>query len=736
MITTYSGRATTRSDVRCRQNEHAIIYTTPLPPKPLRGEDRLRQSIGAEAEGQAQCFSPCTRLNYGQEYDVAHTEHVCALAHVLKRDLSVFRADYLKVQGRVEGPSITSDEPLRSFSPSYDDSVDAIAIDPSDNLPLAREDEEANALQIWDQHNSTPEALHLPLTSEADQNNTTQIVNELEEDGGTADVDDRGSPDNLNLDTPQGHIESAEQDTPPLLERNEDEGVSELHNLAPEDPAEQHGISVVDDTDLVAIESPVTSKDVDVSTVDEKYPLDQGADPGLDSLTLDVSGTEDLDDPVYHHDRSSNPSSGPCDLDYNLDGPVEQVGFIQDGANAEVNSMCRTPDEAEDIEPSEPFIQASSHSPLRDQSLSKPLEAGHQTIIESLYRIKTQSTPSASPGTHTHPRPDLWTEWFQLAPHEIRACPHGNYTTPEGRESFHTTTTEEKSEGSLSPELADLSASIELTASYHTSATGVETDPASKVHGEMHEYEVTASESGSPTTAHDVSADSFSLDSNEQGLNAPELAREVTDSSSSSAAEFEKEVYFYSAGRADKTLLYALLDTGADRNFIRLDKAEAAGLELRPCTHLNFWAGDGSVVRPKYIARGARWRFVHKGGGIIWTDEFVVLEHMPRDVILGNGVIVKRSFLLSNETLCVLGLQALTLTKEERRKREEEERRKRLSDQERIKQQNLETRQQIIEKRQKKKLLQPKPEDNKDTEDEWYDCEEDSSIVATVGSRP
>ncbi|KKY28724.1 putative peptidase aspartic [Diplodia seriata] len=211
---------------------------------------------------------------------------------------------------------------------------------------------------------------------------------------------------------------------------------------------------------------------------------------------------------------------------------------------------------------------------------------------------------------------------------------------------------------------------------------------------------------------------------------------EVTDSSSSSAAEFEKEVYFYSAGRADKTLLYALLDTGADRNFIRLDKAEAAGLELRPCTHLNFWAGDGSVVRPKYIARGARWRFVHKGGGIIWTDEFVVLEHMPRDVILGNGVIVKRSFLLSNETLCVLGLQALTLTKEERRKREEEERRKRLSDQERIKQQNLETRQQIIEKRQKKKLLQPKPEDNKDTEDEWYDCEEDSSIVATVGSRP
>ncbi|KAL1648783.1 hypothetical protein SLS58_001962 [Diplodia intermedia] len=463
-------------------------------------------------------------------------------------------ATQLRSRGRVEGPSITSVEPLRSFSPSHDDSVDAIAIDPSDDLSLTREDEATNALQFLDQHNSTPETLHLPLTGEADQNNITQIVNQLEEDGGTVDVGDRGSPDNLNLDSPQGHIESAEQDTPPLLERNEDEGESGLHNLAPEDPAEQQGIPVVDETELVAIESPVTSKDVDVSTVDEKYPLDHGADPGLDNLILDVSGTEDLDDPVYHHDRSSNQSSDPCELDYNLDGPVEQIGLIQDEANAEVDSMCQ---------------------------------------------------PS-----------------------------------------------------------------------------------------------------------------------------------EVTDSSSSSAAEFEKEVYFYSAGRADKTLLYALLDTGADRNFIRLDKAEAAGLELRPCAHLNFWAGDGSVVRPKYVARGARWRFVHKGGGIIWTDEFVVLEHMPRDVILGNGVIVKRSFLLSNETLCVLGLQALTLTKEERRKREEEEKRKRLSDQERIKQQNLETRQQIIEKRQKKKLLQPKPEDNKDTEDEWYDCEEDSSIVATVGSRP
>ncbi|KAF4542837.1 Peptidase aspartic protein [Lasiodiplodia theobromae] len=199
----------------------------------------------------------------------------------------------------------------------------------------------------------------------------------------------------------------------------------------------------------------------------------------------------------------------------------------------------------------------------------------------------------------------------------------------------------------------------------------------------------------------------------------------------SSTSQLEKEVYFYNA-HSDKTPLRALLDTSADRNFIRLDRALEAGLELRLCTHLNFWAGDGSIVKPKYIANG-RWRFnarKGKGGGFIWTDEFVVLENMPRDVILGAEVVVERAFLLPNETLRALGLSALALTKEQRKLREEEEKRKRLK-------QSLETRRQALERKARRNLLRPKHKNVvENEEDEWYDCEEDdSSVAATVGSR-
>ncbi|OJD31486.1 peptidoglycan-binding protein [Diplodia corticola] len=982
MIKTYSGQATTRPDVRDRQNEHAVIYTMAQPPKPLRGEDKLRRPIGARAERQAQPFSTKTRLNYGQECDVPHTEPVCPLGQVLERDLSTLVADYLKVQ-RLKERRVISLASLPSFTPpaslSHDDSTGAMANGPQINLLPGPEGEADNALQLLDQHDGTPEALDCPSAGETDQNGTTQNIGQLEEPCDAVDIIDSLPFDNLKLDDPEGQAEPAERHGPPLSESNGNEGDSGLHILPLEDPADtqqeeisvingvdiaeiptiivegpaeprQQGSPVTNETELAETEFPAIREDPDVPIIEDRHPLDSGADLCLDDgriSTSDIPGTEDTDGAVSHHHGSSSSSPGTCEGDGNLDEPVEQIDSTQGEAGKVTDCTYRILDEAEDPEPPEPSEQTSLQNPLNYGPDPEPLDTGPETAVESPYSIEPQPTPSVSF--------DWWGDWFQLAPYEIKASVCSYDTTPECCGSTHTTTTEDKSERSLSPEVADLNESPGLTASHHTSATGLDTNAASETCEETHENEPTVCGDLPPTASQDTSAELPLPASNEQCLNAlnpvesspiapqpslpsapisplstashsilnlppspapsPKLSpiptpprscppepdpvpprrrtqrvrfqedeqgsytpqsrqssprrqprypfpppqqyyapaqpafampgtfsdapgpsmhggywsshgiyqqappfypaaphpaylahqgptpnsyasnsyhstystrcdhyrqqqhqqqqqqkqqhdhhlaveqhrpaspgpSEVTDSSSSSAAELEKGVYFYSAGggggrRGDKkTLLYALLDVSADCNFIRLDQALEAGLELRPCTHLSFWAGEGSsvVVRPKYIASGARWRFVDNrggggGGAIIWTDEFVVLEHMPRhDVIFGKQIIVKRASLLSDETLCVLGLEALTPTKEERKIKEDEERRKRLSNQERIKQQHLETRQQIIEKRQRKKLMQPRPESNKEPEDdEWYDCDEDSSVVATVGSRP
>lgn len=1036
MIKTYQGRATTRSDVRGKQHEHAIIYTVAQPPRPLRGEERLRQPIGARADKLAQPFSPKTRLNYGQEFEVAHSQPVCPLGHVLERDLSFFVEEYLKVQGKPAErklPTSPRPRPAPPVEQSHDMSVDTVVTDPPDVLPpdpREEADKALNALKVLPfldeasavsdpsgatgpsdvtetavatepvittespgaiESSSTPEPIYRPATVESDEEGPALIADNQMERPDAGDIKNESSNGNREPDSPHQQTGSVEDKPPLLIEWHEEGDESHHHTAAQEEPTAQESLPVTTEITPAEPEPPDTNKAAEVSALEKDNPDNEaGQDQNNKlNLSLDSSGQKDLDDPVDLLDELPDLSPAPCEPDPTLDVFAFQVDSLLEEVNRFANYVYPTVEDAEDSELAELTREATPIDLSNYQSTPEPFEVLYESINESTYSIETESTPSVSPVVDL--KPDWLDDWLQLTPHEIRACVCGRGTTPERSESVHTIATDDKSEGPLTPESTDLNTSTGPTSSYHTPAAEFEIVSANEACEETDKIEVAASDILSPS-APDRSATPFNSNSNEQVVHAHELGRsssvpaqhslpsspsstlataphpsfnlppspapspgpspkvpptpipprscppeprrvlprrhtineraqeqekdsstpqnrpkpprppprysfsppqqfynspqpavpmpgpfpeapgpsmygnyyaayqqtppmypappnpvtqnptyfarqapgpniyaptpynptystrcdpyrqqqqqqpqqhqqqyqqpqpqnyhihhtieqprpsttpepsDVTCSSSSSSttssppsssstSQLEKEVYFYNA-HSDKTPLRALLDTSADRNFIRLDRALEAGLELRLCTHLNFWAGDGSVVKPKYMANG-RWRFNARkgrgGGCFIWTDEFVVLENMPRDVILGAEVVVERAFLLPNETLRALGLSALALTKgwfrfpvlsflysrlyllfldwekqtdllaEQRKSREEEEKRKRLK-------QSLETRRQALERKAKRNLLRPKHKNVvEDEEDEWYDCDEDdSSVAATVGSR-
>lgn len=953
MIKTYQGRATTRSDVRGKQHEHAIIYTVAQPPRPLRGEERLRQPIGARADKQAQPFSPKTRLNYGQEFEVAHSQPVCPLGHVLERDLSFFVEEYLKVQGKPAERKVPSSSPRPRPAPpveqSHDMLVDSMVTDPPDVLPpdpREEADKALNALKVLPfldeasavsdasgitgpsdatgpsdvtepavatepvvttessgaiEPSDTPEPIYRSATVESDEEGPVLIVDNQMERPAVGDIKNEISDGNREPDSPHQQTGSVEDKAPLLIEWHEERDESQHHTAAQEEPVEQESLPVTTEITPAEPEPPDTSKVAEVSTLEKDNPDNEADQDQNDkpNLSLDSSGQKDLGDPVDLLDELPDLSPAPCEPDPTLDVFAFQVDSLLEEVNRFANYVCPTVEDAEDSECAEFTREVTPIDLSNYQSTPEPFEVLYESINESTYSIDSESTPSVSPVVDL--KPDWLDDWLQLTPHEIRACVCGRGTTPERSESVLTVATDDKSEGPLTPGSTDLNTSTGPTSSYYTPAAEFEIVSANEACEETDKTEVAPSDILSPPSAPDRSATPFNSDSNEQVAHAHELGRSssvpaqhslpsspsstlataphpsfnlppspapspgpspkvsptpipprscppeprralprrhtihekaqeqekdnstpqnrpkpprlpprysfsppqqfynspqpavsmpgpfpeaagpsmygnyyaayqqtspmypappnpvtpnptyfarqapgpniyaptpynptystrcdpyrqqqqpqqlqqqyqqpqpqhqqqyqqpqpqnyhihhtieqprpsatpepsdvtcssssssTTSSPSSSTSQLEKEVYFYNA-HSDKTPLRALLDTSADRNFIRLDRALEAGLELRLCTHLNFWAGDGTVVKPKYIASG-RWRFnarKGKGGGFIWTDEFVVLENMPRDVILGAEVVVERAFLLSNETLRALGLSALALTK-------------------------------------------------------------------------
>lgn len=115
-IKTYENQATTRSDVRGKQHEHAAIYTGMEPPALLAGESGLQEPIQADAESQATSLSPLARINYGITHEIQHTERVYNLGKVTDGFVGRLQRTFERISGQPSTP-----EPGLTRKRTYDE---------------------------------------------------------------------------------------------------------------------------------------------------------------------------------------------------------------------------------------------------------------------------------------------------------------------------------------------------------------------------------------------------------------------------------------------------------------------------------------------------------------------------------------------------------------------------------------------------------------------------------------
>ncbi|KAF4542836.1 5,6-dimethylbenzimidazole synthase [Lasiodiplodia theobromae] len=527
-------------------------YQVAQPPRPLRGEEKLRQPIGARADKGAQPFSPKTRLNYGQDFEVAHSHPVCPLGHVLERDLSFFVEEYLKVQGKPAERKVISSPPQPRPAPpveqSHDMLVDTMVTDPPDVLPpdpREEADKALNALKVLPfpdeasavsgssgatgpsdvtetivateptvvteptpaaepaaatessgavEPSGVPEPIYCSATVESDEEGPTQSIDNQMERPDVGDIKNGIPSDSQEPGSPHQQAGSAEDKAPLLIEWHEEKDESQNHTAAQEDPVEQESLPVTIEITPAEPEPPDTSKVAEASALEKDNP-DHEADQDLDdkhNLALDSTGQKDLDDPVDLLDELPDSSPVQCEPDPILDVFAFQVDSLLEEVNRFSNYVYPTVEDAEDSESAELTREATPIDLSNYQSTPEPFEVLYESINESTYSIDTESTPSVSPVVDL--KPDWLDDWLQLTPHEIRACVCGRGTTPERSESVHTIATDDKSEGPLTPESTDLNASTGPTSSYHTPAAEFEMVSANEACEETDKIEVAASD--------------------------------------------------------------------------------------------------------------------------------------------------------------------------------------------------------------------------------------------------
>ncbi|KAF4301716.1 putative heterokaryon incompatibility protein [Botryosphaeria dothidea] len=105
-IKTYEGKATTRRDIRDKQNEHAVVYMGINPPNELAGETGLQEPIQADAESRETWLSDKARINYGQIFDIDHNTKVYAIGKVTEACIPVMRRTHARVHGYQLPPEI------------------------------------------------------------------------------------------------------------------------------------------------------------------------------------------------------------------------------------------------------------------------------------------------------------------------------------------------------------------------------------------------------------------------------------------------------------------------------------------------------------------------------------------------------------------------------------------------------------------------------------------------------
>lgn len=71
----------------------------------MYGESRLRRPIGAKADNDETTLPRLARLNYGEKFEVRHTESVHCLGHILEESIDRFVTDYEIVQSLLQAPS-------------------------------------------------------------------------------------------------------------------------------------------------------------------------------------------------------------------------------------------------------------------------------------------------------------------------------------------------------------------------------------------------------------------------------------------------------------------------------------------------------------------------------------------------------------------------------------------------------------------------------------------------------
>lgn len=84
----------------------------------MYGESRLRRPIEAKADNDETTLPHLARLNYGEKFEVRHTEPVHCLGHILEEAIDRFVTDYEIVQSLLQAPSnhsLPTTDNLRSF---------------------------------------------------------------------------------------------------------------------------------------------------------------------------------------------------------------------------------------------------------------------------------------------------------------------------------------------------------------------------------------------------------------------------------------------------------------------------------------------------------------------------------------------------------------------------------------------------------------------------------------------
>lgn len=98
-ILTYGGQGTNKKGVKAE--DHAIIYTGPVAPVPLPGENRIsHRPVRVDMDDAQEKLSPESRVNYSKVYTVEHNVKVYFIGKIHKDSVATFFADFKFIDSR------------------------------------------------------------------------------------------------------------------------------------------------------------------------------------------------------------------------------------------------------------------------------------------------------------------------------------------------------------------------------------------------------------------------------------------------------------------------------------------------------------------------------------------------------------------------------------------------------------------------------------------------------------